>query len=166
LFEGRLAELLTKIPSAPVAVVALVFDDLPQVPEAFGFLIPRDQGLRILGTLYDSSIFPGRAPEGRRLFRVLVGGRRDPEAVDLSDTALLDLVLRDLENAWGPFPPPRSHGIFRHSLGIAQYEIGHQALVEEIHAACPPELSLIGSSYHGVALNACIDEARQLDPSR
>lgn len=167
LVEGRLARLLREIPMAPVAVLALVFDQLPQVPDAFGFLVPRGQGLRILGTLYDSSVFAGRAPEGRRLVRVMIGGRRDPGAVDLDDGALLDLAARDLEQAWGAFPPPRSHAVFRHRLGIPQYELGHRARLEEIHALCPPQLHLIGSSYHGVSLNSCIQEALELDfPAR
>lgn len=162
LVDDDLARLLRQIPTAPVAVVALVFGDLPHVPDAFGFLVPRGQGARILGCLHDSSIFAGRAPSGQRLFRVLVGGRRDPGAVDLDDEALLDVVLGDLQQAWGSVPDPISHSIFRHRLGIPQYEIGHRDLVRRIHAACPPELRLIGSSYHGVALNACIDEARKL----
>ncbi len=162
LVDGELAKLLRKIPTAPVAVVALTFDHLPQIPDAFGFLVPGNQGLRILGTLYDSSIYPGRAPADRRLFRILIGGRRDPSAIDLNDQKLLQIALGDLRKAWGRTPDPRSHRIFRHPLGIAQYELGHQDLVRQIHAASPPELHLIGSSYHGVALNACIDEARNL----
>jgi oxygen-dependent protoporphyrinogen oxidase len=164
LLGGDLAPLLRRIPGGPVAVVALIYKQPVDVPEAFGFLVPRGQGMRVLGTLYDSSIFPNRAPEGWRLFRTLVGGRRDPEALELSDDEMLDVVARDLERAWGTFPAPDSYKVIRHRLGIAQYEIGHRQLLAEIEAACPPWLRLAGSSYRGVALNLCIKDARAWTP--
>lgn len=166
LVDSRLAELLRRIPTAPVVVVALVFQTSSlDVPDAFGFLVPRGQELRILGTLYDSSIFPGRAPEGRRLFRSLLGGRRDPGVLELDDEELLAIVLGDLRRAWGRCPEPEAFHVIRHPLGIAQYEIGHGELIAEIEACCPPELRLAGSSYRGVALNACVKEARDWRPA-
>ena len=159
-----LAAALREIPTAPVAVVALVFDEPLDVPDAFGFLAPRGQGLRILGALYDSSIFDGRAPPGRRLVRVMVGGRRDPEALHLDDGELVEAVARDLRAAWGAWKEPRAGKIVRHPLGIAQYEIGHGARLERIGAVCPPWLRLAGSSYRGVSLNACIKEALEWTP--
>ena len=160
----ELGTALREIPTAPVAVVATVFDAPLDVPDAFGFLVPRGQGLRILGTLYDSSIFQGRAPAGLRLFRTMVGGRRDPEAVGLDDGALLEIAARDLRRAWGFWREPRAVRIIRHPLGIAQYEQGHAALLERIETATPPWLRLAGSSYRGVSLNLCIKEALDWSP--
>ena len=162
LVDGELAHELGEIPIAPVAVVALLFKEPIDVPDAFGFLVPRNQGLRILGTLYDSSIFEGRAPGGLRLFRTLIGGRRDPEAVELGDDELRGIVSREMRQAWGCFPEPEAVGVVRHPLGIAQYEVGHAARLARIAAACPDWLSLTGSSYHGVALNLCVKEALEL----
>ncbi len=161
---GELANLLRRIPTAPVAVVALAFDPPAPVPRAFGFLVPHGQGLPILGALCDSSIFPGRAPAGRHLVRVLVGGRRNADAVDLADDRLVDLAFHSLERAWGLLPAPTAHGVVRHRVGIAQYERGHARLLREIETNCPPQLRLAGSSYRGVALNACIREARSWSP--
>jgi oxygen-dependent protoporphyrinogen oxidase len=164
LASGELRELLRRVPTAPVAVVALVLDEPLDVPDAFGFLAPHGQGLRILGTLYDSSIFEGRAPRGLRLFRAMAGGRRDPGAVDLPDGELLELVARDLRAAWGFWKEPRAWKVIRHPLGIAQYETGHAALLEALEKASPPWLRLAGSSYRGVSLNACVKEALEWAP--
>ncbi|MEM8883074.1 MAG: protoporphyrinogen oxidase [Planctomycetota bacterium] len=157
--DGALAEHLASIPGAPLAVVALMFDKPVPADDAFGFLVPRDQGLRILGTLYDSSIFPHRAPDGARLFRVMMGGRRDPTLLDHDDDAILALALADLERVWGSVPPPAGHRIIRWPGGIAQYELGHADRIAAIDAATPDWLRLTGSSYRGVALNACVKEA-------
>jgi oxygen-dependent protoporphyrinogen oxidase len=159
LVEPPLSGLLEKIPGAPIAVVALMFEKPPPVPDAFGFLVPRGQGLKMLGCLYDSSIFRNRAPEGCRLFRVLMGGRRDPEMAALPDDELLDRALSELERCWGTVPEPSGHRIVRWPKGIAQYEIGHGELVARIDAATPDWLRLTGCSYRGVAMNACIKEA-------
>lgn len=163
LLPSELGALVARIPTAPVAVVAMVFSEPLDVPDAFGFLVPRSEGLRVLGTLYDSSIFPGRAPRGLRLFRAMLGGRRDPEAAALEDGAILELVARDLRRVWGFFAEPRAAKVIRHPIGIPQYEIGHAELVAAIERACPPWLTLSGSSYRGVSLNACVREASSLD---
>jgi len=157
--EPPLAELLEKIPGAPIAVVALMFDKSPPAPDAFGFLVPRGQGLDMLGCLYDSSIFLHRAPEGCRLFRVMLGGRRDQETAGLPDADLLNRALSGLERVWGSVPEPAGHRVIRWPKGIAQYEIGHGDLVKEIDAHTPGWLRLTGCSYRGVAMNACIKEA-------
>ena len=164
LLPADLAPFLRRIPGGPVAVVALIYQRPVDVPDAFGFLVPRQQGLRILGTLYDSSIFPGRAPAGHRLFRTLIGGRRDPGAVELDDDELLEVAARDLRRAWGSFPDPDATRVIRHPLGISQYEIGHGQLLAELESRRPPWLRLAGSSYRGVALNACIKDARDWAP--
>jgi len=157
--DGLLGRLLRQIPTAPVAVVPLIFDEPLDVPDVFGFLVPRGQGLRILGALYDSSIFPGRAPAGLRLVRVLVGGRRDPEALDLENGTLIEAVARDLRTAWGFWKEPRVAKVIRHPLGIAQYERGHAEVLSRLAKATPPWLRLLGSSYAGVSINACVKEA-------
>ena len=164
LFRGELSELLQRIPTAPLAVVALVLREPVRVPHAFGFLAPHGQGLRILGTLYESSIFPGRAPEGRRLYRVMIGGRRDPDAVQLGDDELTGIVLDDLGKVWGFEPQPDAVHIFRHQLGIPQYEVGHEELLEQIDEGLPAGFRIAGSSFRGVALNLCVKEALEWSP--
>ncbi|MHC4939013.1 MAG: protoporphyrinogen oxidase [Planctomycetota bacterium] len=159
LVDPPLSDLLSKIPGGPLAVVALQFEKSPPTPEAFGFLVPRNQGLKMLGCLYDSSIFKHRAPDGSRLFRIMLGGRREPEVADLPDEELLQLTLSELERVWGSVPEPSGHRIVRWPKGISQYEIGHGDLVDEIDRNTPDWLKLTGSSYRGVAMNLCVKEA-------
>ncbi len=162
---GALRDALARIPYAPVAVVALAFPRADvKAPDGFGFLAPHGQGLRILGALYETSIFPERAPDGLGLYRVLIGGRRDPDALALDDEALTDLALRDLGQAWTSVPTPQHVFIHRWPLGIAQFEQGHEALLQTIRAATPPWLRLAGSSYQGISFNACVAEAVHWSP--
>jgi hypothetical protein len=144
-------------------VVALAYDAaaIGGAPEGFGFLAPRGEGLRILGCLWDSSIFPGRAPAGKVLVRAMVGGALDREAVDLAEDELVALVRADLARAMGLAAEPERVWVFRHPLGISQYTVGHGARLAAIEGALArlPGLYVVGQSYHGIAMNAAIESA-------
>jgi len=90
----ELARRLDAIPCPPVTVVALGYgpEALARVPRGFGVLIPRSEGFRILGCLWDTHIFPGRSPQGSLLLRVMLGGAVDPDAALLPGSRLLALV--------------------------------------------------------------------------
>jgi oxygen-dependent protoporphyrinogen oxidase len=154
---------LAAIPLAPVGVVALGFERaaVAHPLDGFGFLVAPGEGLRILGCLFDSTIWPGRAPAGRVLLRAIVGGARDPGALDLDDDALTALVREDLRAALDLRAEPVYRRLFRWPRGIPQYALGHAARVAAADraAATLPGLVLAGNSLRGVAFNACIEAA-------
>ncbi len=163
--EG-LAELLQEIPAAPLTVVHLGYpcQALPRPLDGFGFLVPRiERDVRILGCLWPSSIFPGRAREGRALLTVMVGGARDPEMASLDDDLLTARVREDLRRTMGIESEPEFVRIVRHPEAIAQYEVGHRARLERLEARLErlPGLVLCGASYRGVSVNDCIRRARE-----
>ena len=60
-------------------------EDIPGPVDGFGFLIPKAEGRRILGSRWDSATFANRAAEGRVLLTQILGGARNPELVKLGD---------------------------------------------------------------------------------
>jgi oxygen-dependent protoporphyrinogen oxidase len=152
-----------EIRTAPLAVVALAYDAeaMGGAPDGFGFLVPRGTGPRILGCLWDSSVFPGRAPSGKVLLRAMIGGAHDPEAVDLPDEAILERVRSDLRLAMSLEAEPLFTRIYRWRMGIGQYTMGHQERLDRIHRylARTPGLWVAGSSFYGISMNACIEKA-------
>ncbi len=152
-----------EIPYAPVAVVALGFarSDVAHPLDGFGFLAPRRENLRLLGCLFPSTIFPGRAPEGHVALSAFLGGRTDPEIVDpsiWSDERLLALVQKELGRALGLSGPPKVAILRRWLRAIPQYEVGHGrfvALAEEIERELPG-LRLAGNYRQGVSVPDCI----------
>jgi oxygen-dependent protoporphyrinogen oxidase len=161
--DDALAAELAAIPGAGLAVVALGYDErrLPRPLDGFGFLVPRGTGPRILGVLWDSTVYPGRAPAGRALLRVMIGGALDPEAVRLDDEELLAVVRRDLVTTMGLSADPELVRVFRHPLGIPQYVVGHLDRLARIgeRLARLPGLHVAGNGYRGVAINSCVAEA-------
>ncbi|MFO7895216.1 MAG: protoporphyrinogen oxidase [Longimicrobiales bacterium] len=160
--DPALSETVASIETAGLAVVALAWDaaDVPD-SDGFGFLVPRGEGLRILGALWDSSVFPGRAPDGKVLIRCMIGGGHDPAAVTEPEEVLVGQCRTDLQAAMGIDAEPELTRVYRWPLGIGQYTVGHQERLDRIHARLGehPGLWLAGSSYYGVAMNACIEKA-------
>jgi protoporphyrinogen/coproporphyrinogen III oxidase len=165
-FAPEAARLLNGIQTAPLAVVCLGYDERALAADrgplnGFGFLVPRGEGPRILGALWESSIYAGRAPAGKALLRVMVGGATDRDAADLGDAELLDVVRHDLGLTMGLRVAAEFLHVFRHRRGIPQYAIGHDARLARIegHLRDYPGLFLAGNSYRGVSINACIEDA-------
>lgn len=163
--DSTLAAELRSIESAPLAVISLgyVREQTPAL-DGFGFLVPRRQGPRALGVLWESSIFPNRAPQGRALLRVMIGGALDPDAVNLADRELVDAARRDLATTIGLTAQPELVRIARHTLGIPQYTVGHLDRLARIdeRLARHPGLRVAGNGYRGVAINSCVAEAFEL----
>ncbi|BCS32165.1 protoporphyrinogen oxidase [Luteitalea sp. TBR-22] len=161
--DAGLADTLAAIPSATMVVACVGFreDQLPAPLDGFGYLVPRSEGIRTLGVLWDSSVYPGRAPQGHVLMRAMLGGATDPGAIDLDDQALLDVVRGDLRRIMRIEVAPTFVKVFRHALGIPQYTVGHLARLDaaEARLAALPGLLLAGNAYRGVAINACIADA-------
>jgi oxygen-dependent protoporphyrinogen oxidase len=164
--DERLSAALREIPSAPMLVVALGYslEGLGHTLDGFGFLVPRGEGLRILGALWDSSVYPGRAPEGHGLIRVMLGGAHDPGAIALGDADAIQVARLELQKSMGIESAPVFTRVFRHPVGIPQYTVGHLERLARIDTALSslPGLFVAGNSYRGIAINSCVSEAGPL----
>ena len=161
--DPDLAGLLGGIPYPALAVVCLGYRKqlVGQVLDGFGFLVPSKEQRAVLGTIVDSNVFPGRAPEGSILLRSMVGGARSPELALLPDAQLISRVRSDLQDILGLTAEPDFIRIYRHERAIPQYIIGHAARLEAIEARLHrhPGLILTGNAFKGVSLNDCVVNA-------
>ncbi len=163
-FAPNAAAALREIPYADVQVFGLGYNriDVPNALDGFGFLVPRGEGVRVLGVLYSSSIFPGQAPDGRVLLRVIAGGTVDPGFAELSPDEALAEVRRDLRVMMGVVAEPELAQHVPWPKGIPQYELGHLdrvARAKDALAGYP--IFLTGNAYHGVGVNDTVRDARQ-----
>ena len=163
--DDALADLLADTPYVGVAVVHVGIDAgrVRHPLDGFGFLVCPGETLRCLGCVFESSLWPARAPEGRALLRLIYGGSRDPEAPSLSDEALQAAALADLGRSVGVSGTPSLVRVVRHARAIPQYVVGHLARVEEIERrAAALGVVLAGSGYHGVSVNDCVKDAQRV----
>jgi oxygen-dependent protoporphyrinogen oxidase len=155
---------LSAIPYSPISVVALGYDKatLGNPLDGFGFLIPRGEKRKILGALWDSSVFPNRAPEGKALIRAMVGGVRAPALAALPSAELLELVRSELSMTMGVTAEPVLSRTYYHEKGIPQYLVGHGKVLGRIEErlAANPGIYLNSNAYRGIALNDCVYQSR------
>ena len=160
---GGASRALADLPAAPVVTVALGYRraDVAHPLDGFGFLAPRGEGLSILGCLFPSSLFPGRAPAGHVALTAIAGGRTTPGLPDLPDAELLALVRTDLAHTLGVRGEPVVTRIRRWLPGIPQYELAHARFVELARRieADLPGLTLAGTYLGGVSLPDRVAEA-------
>ena len=119
--------MLGDIHYAPVASVALGFhrQDVEHSLDGFGALNPEVEQLHSLGTIFSSSLFPGRAPLGQVLLTSYVGGLRAPDLVSKTPDELCELVMADLKTVLGVKGEPTYRHVFVHHRAIPQYDIGY-----------------------------------------
>jgi len=160
------AAVASRISYPPVSVVCFGMKEssVGRGLDGFGFLVPGPEKRKILGTLWDSSIFPGRAPKGFALLRTLVGGARAPELARLKDEGLIELVMEELATLLGISVSPEFIRIFRWEEAIPQYNVGHNALMRELASALSrhPGLFVRCNWVGGVSFNDCIANSERL----
>jgi oxygen-dependent protoporphyrinogen oxidase len=132
---------------------------VPRASDGFGFLAAQGEELRVLGVVFESTVWSKRAPEGHVLLRCIFGGARDPDATKLSDAELIETARRDIAKALGATASPTHTSIVRWSHGIAQYPIGHRDQVRAaVAAGRSHRIALAGADYRGAGVNdLCAD---------
>lgn len=126
---------LTGVTYAPLSVIALGFrrEHVLHPLDGFGMLLPRKENdYRILGTLFTSSIFPGRAPEGHVLLTTFVGGMRHPRLATAPDTDVFDIVHHDLRELLSVTGAPVLRKRIVWKQAIPQYQIGYHRVFEAV----------------------------------
>lgn len=155
----RLAD-LNEVYYPPVASVVLGFrrDAVKHPLDGFGVLVPEAEGMNILGTIFSSSLFPGRAPEGHVTLTSYLGGARAPELATSTEGALVENTLMDLRNLLGVTGAPTYRHTFVFKKAIPQYNVGYGHF-KEIMArteAAAPGLLIGGHCRDGISLGDSI----------
>ena len=130
--SSELSTLLDEIEYPPLAIVSLAYDQLAikTTLDGFGFLVPPSEGLKILGSVWNSSLFRDRSPNGKALVTVFIGGARNPAVAQAPDAELVSIVHRDLQKVLGISSEPQVVAITRYDRSIPQYNLGHSARVQ------------------------------------
>ena len=154
---------LAAIEYAAVASAASAYrrTDIAHSLAGFGFLVPKKENRRILGTLFSSSMFEGRAPLNSVLLTTFIGGQRNPELMRQADRELETLVQEELAALLGAASPPLWTEITRWPQAIPQYNLGHAGRLRPVEGAerALPGLFFCANYRGGVSVADCIKSA-------
>jgi oxygen-dependent protoporphyrinogen oxidase len=157
------AHALATIEYAAVASVASAWRraDIAHSLAGFGFLVPKKEMRRILGTLFSSSMFDGRAPEGTVLLTTFIGGLRNPDLPAQSDATLGEILQTELAALLGARNAPLWREVTRWTHAIPQYNLGHGERLRPLAAAerALPGLTACANYRGGVSVGDCIKSA-------
>ena len=161
----RAADGLHGVIYAPVAVIAAGYKrkQIGNDLEGFGVLIPRKAGLHTLGTVWNSSLFEGRAPEDSATLTSFAGGATDTEIVSREPSEIAALVEAELENLLEISGPPVAREIWRHPKALPQYNLGHAHVLANVRGALAdvPGIHLAGNYLSGPSIGNCIEQSNR-----
>jgi oxygen-dependent protoporphyrinogen oxidase len=154
--DEELGSLLRAIRYGSAATTAFVFDraQISHPLDAYGFVVPVVEHRAVLASTWLSRKWPGRAPEGKELVRVFLGGARREDVARWSDEELVSASLRELEHLIGLRGGPELVRIDRYLDAMPHYLVGHADLVAHIErrVAGLAGIELAGNAYRGVGI--------------
>jgi oxygen-dependent protoporphyrinogen oxidase len=161
--DAEFEKQLGAVEYAGVAVVSLGYrkKDVSHSLEGFGFLVPRSSGLTDLGTVWNSSLFPGRAPEGEALLTSFVGGATNAGALQQTEAALAEMTHKEIAPLLGIHQEPVFSHVTIWPRALPQYNLGHTARlakIEELRGKFPG-LYFAGNYLNGPAIGTCAEQA-------
>jgi oxygen-dependent protoporphyrinogen oxidase len=171
LFKGLddiLAAAFGKINFAPILICSMGFDrsQVRHPLDGFGYLVaPADRGI-VLGTLFSSSLYAGRAPEGKVLLTSITVGDRGTNRgyFDLDDATLQRMVYDSAKEVLGLKGEPDVCFKLRTQYAIPQYYVGHSDIVSTINSRAETlgGLYIAGNSTNGISVADCVLNSRNV----
>jgi oxygen-dependent protoporphyrinogen oxidase len=157
---GDRLKTLASISHPPVGVLVLGFrrEDVAHPLDGFGFLAPEIERRHVLGVIFSSTLFAGRAPEGHVTLTAFVGGVRNPDLANADLPTITARVQDDLRTLLGAKGEPTFRAFHLWPKAIPQYDLTYgrfKDIMDEVERR-NPGLALAGSYREGVALGEAI----------
>ncbi|HET7106380.1 MAG TPA: protoporphyrinogen oxidase [Candidatus Acidoferrum sp.] len=159
----QLASSLRAIEYAPICAVASAYNrsQVANKLDGFGFMLPRREGTETICTFWNSSMFPGRAPEDKVLVTSFAGRGRNNHGVGISEDEYARVVEAENAKILGIKGPPLDRVVWKDSSALPQYNVGHAQRVMEIQniVSALPNLWIVGNFLKGRSIGDCVDLA-------
>lgn len=157
---------LGAIEYAPMCSVSSAYEraKVSHLLEGFGFLVPRREGLHTICTFWNSSLFVGRAPEGKVLMTSFAGRNASDALATSSDEECARAIDEENAKILGIRGQPVDQMVWRYPRALPQYNVGHAHRVDEIKDLLPtsPNLYLAGNYLAGRSIGDCVELASRV----
>lgn len=144
------------IEMVPLLRVTAFFDSSENTVPGFGTLFPRNEGVRALGVLFNTNIFPNRGEGHSESW--IYGGAQDREILDLDDAALFEVLRRDRERLFGRHTEATALYPQRWHVGLPHYDLGLERLNGN-GIEVPDNIHLAGNYLRGIGLPLLLERS-------
>lgn len=155
--EPALAQRLDSIRMSGLVSVTLFYEQ-PTGPKAFGCLVPRTQGLHVLGILLNHAIFPGR--EGKPSETWILGGATDPNVLAWNDDELTRRISGERQRIFGKVDEPVHREIFRWRDALPHYDLVLEDVLKDLPE--PANVWFHGNWLGGIGLSKILERSERL----
>jgi oxygen-dependent protoporphyrinogen oxidase len=155
--DKELSKKLAELKYSPINVVYAAWNKKEFAPGGYGFLVPRKERAPILGTIFSSNVFPGRASEGQFLTKTMISGDsdlfKDAELANLAEESLGRILKLKTKPLWSK--------VFRHNPGIPRYAPGYGEWKREVLALLEKHegIHFSGWAFSGIGLADQLESA-------
>lgn len=158
--DPTLAAELDSVIYPPVSMVFLGYEagSIARTLDGFGFLVPEIERRSILGTIWSSTLFDGRAPDGYAAFTTFIGGSRQPELALQPEEALIESTGRELADFLKIQGGPAYAKVKVWKKAIPQYTTGYSEFLSHLvrFEERLPGLRFCANFKGGISVADCI----------
>jgi protoporphyrinogen/coproporphyrinogen III oxidase len=162
--DASLAGSLARIGYSSSMTVGVIYDrsQVPQEFRAFGFLVPKRERKHLVACTFVDQKFDHRVPPNRLLLRCFLGGADGDASLAWDEADVRKAVLEEIRELTGITANPVGFHASRWPRSMAQYEVGHSRLLQEIGERLKgyPLLFLAGNGYRGIGIPDCIKSGK------
>ncbi len=165
--SSQISNLLSKVHYPPVLQLSVGYEkkQIGTASDGFGFLVPEKENKTFLGAIFQSAIFPNRAPKGKASFTLFIGGARNENLFQqFSKEKIIAKALKEFQQIMKIKGTPETVFSYKWERAIPQYEMGYvktQKAITEFEQQ-NKGIYLAGNYVSGVGLADCIKKALQL----
>ena len=162
----QLGALLGEIEYASMCAVSTAYerDQVSHPLDGSGFMVPRREGLHTICTFWNSSLFKGRAPDGKVLMTSFAGRDSNGALAVLPDEECAQTIHAENTRILGIRGAPVDQMVWRYPRALPQYNVGHAKRVTEIQRLLRrfPSLGLVGNYLTGRSIGDCAELASRV----
>lgn len=162
--DPQASALVATVPYASSALVVLAVprSQVAHPLDAFGLVVPKIAGRKIIAASFLNRKFEHRCPEDHHLIRVFIGGALQEDLLELDDQGLIELACSELADIIGMRAPPTLARVGRWNQAMPQYHVGHCQRREQFQSIINryPGLEIAGNAFDGVGIAHCVRTAQ------
>jgi protoporphyrinogen/coproporphyrinogen III oxidase len=134
---------------------------IKSLPKGFGFLVPASEKRSFLGVIWDSNIFPFRAPDNIFLCTVILGEAEGRSLFNLVHKKLAELAEADLRELLGASGGAEMRRWTIWEDALPKHNLGYRKLLEELAhlESANPGLYLVGNYRGGAGVKDCVNNS-------